>query len=144
MSRPLVGPALVVIGVGHLGYAAVHYPDQVGEIVRAGVLDAAEVGRPAGQYGTEAAFWYLTAGGGVVLLGRLAWEVERRSGRLPASFGWLLAGMGVWGVLLMPASGFWAFGVPAWLALRSARRGRAGSVRPGSPGATVRGGGVSV
>jgi hypothetical protein len=101
--------------------APVFYREGTDGIVRAGVIDAVPSGAAASPE-PAAAFWYLTAGIGVVLLGVLCWWAERRIGGLPAVVGWLLTAFTVWGVVLMPMSGFWLFGIVAILAFRTARR----------------------
>lgn len=121
-GRVLVGPVLITIGVLHCATAPVFYGDSLRSILDAGVVASVEAD-PALVMLRAAGFWYLSAGIGMLALGALAWWVERTVGVVPALLGWLLLALTVWGVTLMPVSGFWAFLVPAALAFRSARRG---------------------
>lgn len=84
-----------------------------------GVVNAVE---PAGAAPLDAGFWYLSAGLGMLMYGGLVWWYERNVGPAPAIVGWSLVALTAWGVVLVPASGFWAFLVPAIIAIRSERR----------------------
>lgn len=68
-----------------------------------------------------AGFWYVSAGLGILALGVVVTCAERRLGTVPAVLGWIMLGLAVWGVLLMPVSGFWAFFLVAGLAFRYSR-----------------------
>ena len=66
------------------------------------------------------------AGLTMLLISVLVAALERSAGGAPASVAvWLLV-IGAWGVLLVPASGFWLFAVPAAIVLVRRRR-RAGT-----------------
>lgn len=120
-ARPVVGTVLVVIGIVHTLAAPLFFGDGLDGIVNAGVVDGVEHDA-AGLTERSAAFWYVSAGVAVVLLGVLIGWIERRLGYTPGLVGWLLVILAVWGVALIPASPFWVFGLAAVLAFRSARR----------------------
>ncbi|AKU19121.1 hypothetical protein VV02_19615 [Luteipulveratus mongoliensis] len=69
----------------------------------------------------SAAFWYVTAGLAMLLLAALVRALERSPAGIPRYLSVAFAALGAWGVVLMPASGFWAFFVLAAIAWRSAR-----------------------
>jgi|Tabmets5t2r1_1033131.scaffolds.fasta_scaffold19108_4 Family of unknown function (DUF6463) len=121
LARPVVGAVLVVVGIVHTLAVPLFYGDGLDGIVNAGVVNGVE--RDAsGLAERSAAFWYVSAGIALVLLGVLVGWIERRLGHTPAMVGWLLVILAVWGVVLIPASPFWVFGLAAVLAFRSARR----------------------
>ena len=112
---------LIAITVIHLACTPLVYGQGLGDIIDDGVLNAVETG-PTGIDARGAAFWYVAAGLGVVVLGYLTWWVERRIEALPAGLGWLLVAFTVINVVLVPFSGFWLFLPPAIVVLRRARR----------------------
>jgi hypothetical protein len=72
--------------------------------VRAGVFDS--VGEDTSA--RAAAFWFLVAGGGMLLAGALGHWVERELNcSLPAGFGWGLLGLALFCVVPMPITGAW-------------------------------------
>lgn len=131
-------------GVWTCALAAVHvaatplvYGDSVRSVLDAGVLGALDRD-PALADVRGASFYFLTAG---VMLGALGVGVarhERREGTAPAGFAAFMAVTGLGGVLITPASGFWAFFPIAALALlRRNRHARAAVDAPhGERGAT--------
>lgn len=68
---------------------------------------------------------------GVVATGLVVTSVEHHVAPLPRSLPWVLLGVGVWGVALLPRSPFWVLGVLAGVA--EGRRRRSGSVRRAEP-----------
>lgn len=122
MARRIVGKLVAGIGAIHLATSPVFYRDDLAAMIDRGVLNAVE---PAGAAPLDAGFWYVSAGFGMLSYGGLVWWYERHVGPAPAIAGWLLVPTAMWGVVLMPASGFWALFVPAVLAIRGARRSAA-------------------
>ncbi|TDC46096.1 hypothetical protein E1212_27685 [Jiangella ureilytica] len=120
--RPVVGWSLLAIAAGHVLAAPLVYPDSLRSTWEGGVLLAVE-GDPSLIAERGIGFWYVTAGLGVGLLGGVVRWAERRTGPVPRGLGWALLGLTLWGVALMPKSGFWAFAVPAALILRRPRGG---------------------
>lgn len=106
-DRPVVGPVLAVIAALHLGTTGVFYGAGWATIIDRGVLNA--ITGPE----MEAAFWWVAAGLGMVMVASLAWLCEARTGRLPVPFAVLLLAFTAFGVVLMPSSGFWLFLIPA-------------------------------
>ena len=107
-----------VLAVVHLATASAFYGDSVRSIVDAGVLGAVD-SDPELATLRGAAFWYITVG---LFLGLIGWVVmvaERRGQGAPRGFAVVMAVTGLWGVLLVPVSGFWLFFPIAWLAWRN-------------------------
>lgn len=97
-----VGIAVFVTGLIHLGFGVLAFPDPLREIVDAGLVRGI-----GGDVERNLAWWFLVAGGFLVVTGlTIRWAV-RVAGRLPRSLGWGLVVISVLGVLLAPASGFW-------------------------------------
>lgn len=120
-DRPIVGPVLAVIAALHLGTTGVFYGAEWATIIDSGMVNA--ITTPE----VDAAFWWVAAGLGMVMVASLAWLCEARTGRLPVPFAVLLLFFTAFGVVLMPASGFWLFLIPAVIigvqaALASQRR----------------------
>ncbi|MDE9365923.1 DUF6463 family protein [Luteipulveratus sp. YIM 133132] len=117
---PWAARSLAVIGAVHVAMTPLLYGDAVSGIVRGGVIGQVDAD-PALLDERSAAFWYATAGLAALLLAAHVRDLERR-GPLPAHVSLGLVGLTVWGVALVPVSGFWAFTVPAAIAWRRRRR----------------------
>ena len=111
LPRPTAGDALAITGILHTIIGLVEYRGALRDMVRDGVIDTVEDNPER-----EAAFWFLTCGVSLVLMGWLARWTQRRTGTLPSFVGSALLGIGTAGVTLMPRSGFWAVFVSAILA----------------------------
>lgn len=109
---------LLVIGSVHLAMAPLLYSDQLTDIISGGVLGQVESDAALKAERSDA-FWYTTAGFSTLLLAGLVRSLERSSVGVPRYLPAALAGIAVWGVALMPMSGFWAFLVPAALAWKA-------------------------
>ncbi len=120
--RRLSGPLLMATGVLDLLYVLVFHSRQLAAIAQDGFFDAVEL-NPA-QFDRETAFWHMMFGVMFVVLGALVHWTQARTGTLPAFLGWALLALGMAGVILMPASGFWLVLPQAVLMLVVARRGR--------------------
>lgn len=118
--RPLVGVVLAAIGVVHIAATPIFYGDALRSVLDSGVVASIEAD-PALVDLRSAGFWYVAAGLGIVTLGVVVTWAERRLGTVPAVLGWIMLGLAVWGVIMMPVSPFWAFFLVAGLAFRSAR-----------------------
>jgi hypothetical protein len=116
------GPLLMAIGVLDLLYVLVFHSRQLAAIARDGFFDAVEIG-PA-HLDREVAFWHLTFGITVLILGGLVRWTQSRTGTLPAFLGWSLLALGFFGAVLVPVSGFWAIPPLAVLMLLTARHDR--------------------
>ena len=117
--RLLIAGAILHIGVG----LALWTP--LAEVVEAGVIDSIDPYRER-QY----AFWYLMTGVAWLALGELARWTLRETGRVPARVGCWLIGIGVTGIVFMPASGFWLIAAVGAIALRAAREREGAAQRP--------------
>lgn len=125
----LSGPLLMATGVLDLLYVLVFHARQLAVIAQDGFSGAVEIS-PA-QLDREVAFWHLAFGTTVLILGGLVCWAQARTGTLPAFLGWSLLVLGLFGVILVPASGFWAVLPQAVLVLVVARRGsKAGAGKP--------------
>ena len=110
---------IIAIAVLDIGFTlALETPFR--EIAEAGVVDSV-----AGHGDRESAFWHLVAGTFLFGLGELSRWAVRETGRVPARLGSWLIGVGVAGIVLMPASGFWLVAaLGAFAVLSSARDAR--------------------
>jgi hypothetical protein len=113
------GHLLMAIGVLDLLYVLVFHFRQFVFIAQDGFFDAVELG-PA-HLDREVAFWHLTFGITVLILGGLVRWTQARTGTLPAFLGWSLLVLGSLGAVLVPVSGFWAVPPLAVLMLLTAR-----------------------
>lgn len=124
----------VLLALVHVAMTPVFYPDSLRSIAEGGVLGSVD-SDPTLATLRAAAFFYLTSG---ILLGLVGWMVmgaERRGQGAPGAYAIVLAVTGLWGVALSPLSGFWFFFALAWLAKRNAAparaRHRVTSAKPG-------------
>ncbi|WNG43620.1 DUF2867 domain-containing protein [Archangium minus] len=100
------GALLMLTGALHQAVGLVVYREPLLEMVHAGVLNS--VGEDTSA--RAAAFWFLAAGGLMLLMGALCRWVERELNRpLPASFGWGLLGVALFCVVPMFETGAWVF-----------------------------------
>jgi hypothetical protein len=114
--RPLVGRLLMGVGVIHVAITPLLMADSVRSIVEGGVLRSVEADPALAQL-RGIGFWYVTAGLGLVVVGRAVDELEGSDRGLPGAVPALLGGVGVWGAALMPKSPFWvvlALAVLGW------------------------------
>ncbi|KGN36243.1 DUF6463 family protein [Knoellia subterranea] len=102
------GAWTTALAVVHVAATTLFYGDSVRSIVDSGILFAVDAD-PALTTVRGAAFWYVTAGLLLGLVGLMVLAEERRTGRPPAGFAALMAVTGVWGILMTPLSGFWLF-----------------------------------
>jgi Family of unknown function (DUF6463) len=129
----------MVIGVVHIVLTPVLYPDSWDSVLEAGVIASIEADETAKDR-RSAGFWYATAGLGQIMFVALVCTIERRLGMAPRLVGWMMLGLAVWGVALVPNSGFWgrlppspegaaaAIRTPAW---------QQASAGPGAPSPTL-------
>ena len=101
--RRLSGPLLIATAVLDLLYVLVFHSQQLRAIAQVGFFDAVELD-PA-QLDREVAFWHLTFGMAVLILGGLVHWAQTRTGTLPAFVGWSLLALGLFGAILFPMSG---------------------------------------
>lgn len=113
-----VGEVQMVTGVAHLSLGVAEYRQTLAAIAREG-----GVGVVQGDQDRELAVWFLTSGAGFLLSGSLARWAQRRTGTLPAAYGYGLLALGLAGGLLLPPSGFWVVAANGLLAV-AASRGR--------------------
>ena len=136
LMRRLSGPLLMATGVLHLLAGFVFYPEPLAAIMQDGFFNAVEL-NPA-QFDREAAFWWMVFGGMLLIFGGLVHWAQARTGTLPAFLGWALLALGVVGVSLMPASGFWLTFPQAALVFAAARWGGSRSaVAEAGPGVST-------
>lgn len=126
------GAWTVALAGVHLAGTTFLYGDSVRSILDGGVVGAVDAD-PALTTVRGAAFWYVTAGLILGLLGLMVLGQERRVGSPPAGFATLMAVTGVWGLVLSPISGFWLFLPIAVLAGRNRSRTRTAASRRAKP-----------
>ncbi len=132
--RRLAGPLLMATGVLDLLYVLVFHFRQLAAIAGAGFVGAVEL--DPSQLDREVAFWHLTFGAMVAILGGLVHWTQSRTGTLPAFLGWSLLALGLLGAVLVPVSGFWLVLAQAVMMLVVARR--EATVEAGKPTRTER------
>jgi hypothetical protein len=132
--RRLSGPLLLATGVLDLLYVLVFHSRQLAAIAGDGFFGAVEL--DPSQLGRETAFWHLTFGAMVVILGGLVHWTQSRTGTLPAFLGWSLLALGLFGAILVPVSGFWLVLPQAVMMLVVARR--EATAKAGKPTRTER------
>ena len=115
---------MIFVGAVHTVITPMIFPSSVQSIVEGGVIASIEADpEQAGLRGL--AFWYVSTGLALVAYGVSVAERERHEEPLPSTLPVCLAGLGVWGVLLMPKSPFWVFLALAGLAVQRRRSARA-------------------
>ena len=132
--RRLSGPLLMATGVLDLLYVLVFHFRQLSAIAGDGFFGAVEL--DPSQLDREVAFWHLTFGAMVVVLGGLVHWTQSQTGTLPAFLGWSLLALGLFGAVLVPVSGFWLVLSQAVMMLVVARR--EATVEAGKPTRTER------
>lgn len=132
--RRLSGPLLMATGVLDLLYVLVFHFRQLAAIAGDGFFGAVEL--DPFQLDREVAFWHLTFGAMVFILGGLVHWTQSRTGTLPAFLGWSLLALGLFGAVLVPVSGFWLVLAQAVMMLAVARR--EATVEAGKPTRTER------
>jgi hypothetical protein len=120
VSRRLVGRLAMVVGGVHVVIAPVLFPESMRSILDGGVVNAVEADATLAQL-RGLGFWYVTAGLGLLVTGAVVDDLERRDVPLPRAVALGLGGIGVWGVVLMPTSPFWAIIGLGLLAARARR-----------------------
>ena len=105
--RRLSGPLLTATGVLDLLYVLVFHYKQLAAIAGDGFFNAVEPDVAYATFDRETAFWHLTFGLMVVILGALIHWTQARTGTLPAFLGWSLLVLSVAALVLIPVSGFW-------------------------------------
>lgn len=119
-----MGIALTVFGVVHIALTPAFYDQSLRSIVDGGVAASVDADPDLVDI-RSAGFWYVSAGLWVLILGVFVGWAERRIGSVPLFLGWLILGLAVWGIVLWPASGFWAVLLVALVAFHAARTGEA-------------------
>ncbi len=119
----LCGPLLVATGALDVLYVFVFHSKQLAAIAQDGFFNAVDPSVAYATFDRETAFWHLTFGLTAVILGALIYWSQNRMGTLPAFLGWALLALGVFGVVLMPVSGFWVILPQAVLMIVVARQG---------------------
>jgi Family of unknown function (DUF6463) len=118
--RRWLGRWLMAIGVVHITFGLIRYRAGFSAILSDGLWDTLP-GHPDRELG----FWFVMSGWGMVFGGGLLHLLETTQPRLPRWIGWTLLLPVVLGIVLEPASGFWALLPPAIAAVRRAGAGAA-------------------
>lgn len=133
----LVGQLVIATGILDLLVCFWLYPGPLTAIAGDGFVNAVELDPP--RLDRETAFWHVTFGMLVVIVGALVRWAQAQTGTLPLFLGWALLSVGLFGAVLMPVSGFWFLLPQAVIALAVARR----EARPRSHPRATETGGVS-
>ena len=114
--RRWIGKAIVAIGIIHSLFGMVVFRGTLGQLWQDGLVNSVN-----GQTDRELAFWFISFGPLVIVLGALidCWEGTRV--HLPSFLGWSLLGMTVVMLTIMPISGVWLMAVPAIGAIHRSR-----------------------
>ena len=104
-----VGRWLMGIAAIHTAFAVAVFGEVLASIVKRGVFNTVGADPMTG-----AVVWFVLFGAMLFVCGLAVAELEASSPNpLPRSIGWGLLAMGVVGITLMPASGFWLVFPPA-------------------------------
>ncbi|MEH6459851.1 DUF6463 family protein [Chitinimonas sp. JJ19] len=104
-----IGRWLIGVAVIHTVFGVVVFGKQLLGIVQRGVFDTVGADPMTG-----AVVWFLLFGVVLFICGQAVSRLEASSpAALPKGMGWSLLALGVLGVVLMPASGFWLVFPPA-------------------------------
>jgi hypothetical protein len=118
MTERWIGRWLMVVGALHVGYGLTKHATQWRDIAAAGFFDAV-----AGHAARGHAAWFLLCGPVLLLAGLVLDALEASRVRAPALAGIAALVLIVFGLVLMPRSGFWLAIPPAIaLTLRAIRR----------------------
>lgn len=98
---------MIAIGIIHTVTGFFIFKDVLAQLFSEGLANTVN-----GEWDREAAFWFVFSGFLMLLVGGLVDRAEREYRALPAFFSWGMLGIVALAVLIMPASGWWAFFVP--------------------------------
>ena len=97
------GLMMLLIGLLHVTTGVVAFHPAFREMLASGLVDSA---REPMEH--RLAFWFTFTGLLMGLVGYLMdWIVRQQRMRLPVAFGYVLTGLCVVGIILIPPSGFW-------------------------------------
>jgi hypothetical protein len=134
--RKRIGELWIGLGAFHLVLIGVLGAGELGDIVRAGLVNGVgdSIFDLQGAYpGRAAVFWLFYLGVPLVLTGILIRSVEPRVGTLPESFGWATVLAAAVGWVLVPASGFPLLLIIGGYTVVVARRERSERTLDGTP-----------
>ena len=114
---------MAAVGLVHVGITPLLFPESVRSMLDAGLVNSVEADPELTQL-RGIGFWYATTGLSMVVSGWAVAVLERRPEGIPRALPLLLAGVGTWGVVLMPRSPFWVFFALAVLATARRTSGR--------------------
>ena len=121
---------MVVIGVLHTLAGLLTFHSSLWAIAREGFVNT--VAGQAPERSTT--LWFMLTGFGLLLIGGLTDELERRGEPLPAFLRWSLLAIGVGVAVILPVSGAWFFFVPAAGQFWRSRSGTTAAVTGNAPG----------
>lgn len=104
-----IGRWLIAVSAIHTVFAIIVFRDGLTSIIKRGVFNTAD-----SDAMTAAVVWFVLFGAMLFVCGLAIAALEKSpSGYIPKSIGWSLLALGILGVTLMPASGFWLVFPPA-------------------------------
>ena len=110
-----LGAWLMVVGILHVAYGLTKFREGFGAILDHGLWNTLP-GHPDRELG----FWFVMSGWGMLFGGGLLHRLEGSESGLPRWVGWALLVPAVLGIVVEPATGFWALLPPAIAAFRRA------------------------
>lgn len=99
--RPYTGRLIIATAILHITLGIAFYAKPLHDIAAAGLLDTIS------NADRDAAFWFMFGGMLWLMIGYLAHWTQRKTGTLPAAFGWGTIALSIAGIIIMPASGAW-------------------------------------
>jgi Family of unknown function (DUF6463) len=120
MTKIWLGRWLMAVAAAHTGFALVVFPRQLLDIALNGFW-----GGVVRDPSLAAVTWFVLFGALLLIVGLALSTMEKKALPIPLSIGWLLLGLTVLGIALMPRSGFYLVLVPAMAILARRPRGHA-------------------
>lgn len=115
MMKKYVGELMITTALLHTVVGLLAGYAQLAEIARSGFFNSIDP-----HFDRIAIFWFLSYGALLFLIGGMMRWMQQQTGRLPSWLAWVLWGMGVPSVILMPISGLWLLFPLGWLAYEPA------------------------
>jgi cobalamin biosynthesis protein CobD/CbiB len=119
-TRPWMGRWLLAVAALHTLFGLLVFTGPLRQLLRLGLFNAV-----GADPLLSAVTWFLLFGAPLALLGQALSLLERRADVDASSLrplGWGLLALGLLGIVLMPASGFWLLLPVVWALLRSVGR----------------------
>ena len=110
---PKLGKYIIATGILHTIVGVIGYWKPLWTIIQSGVFNAVEP-----HFDRTTAFWFLIAGGLMIMLGQIVDWALATTGKLPRSLGLGMIITAIVGIVIMPISGFWLILIEGIIALK--------------------------